>query len=226
MKIDSSGGAHTSTKEREARDVAGGSADKPPTKTRKPQSVSKPAREPRQIGGSPAAEPKRAVAPVSEPDPTPAPDPVRPPDPVVVQRPIAVVNVSAAAAVSTPPVKVVVPQQVAEVPKPSVPVRLVTGLLAGLGGSATGGDAPVVPDSPAAWALAGWTRSRMAQGKTVDDAAPAAQVLSSQALAAPVSQAGVVPVVLAPVSVGRDPVGVATFGSRVYVANQLEKTVR
>ena len=34
-----------------------------------------------------------------------------------------------------------------------------------------------------------------------------------------------VPVVLSPVSVGRDPVGVATFGSRVYVANQLDKTV-
>ena len=120
-----------------------------------------------------------------------------------------------------------------------MPVKLVTGLLAGLGGSATGGDAPVVPDSPAAWALAAWTRSRMAQGKTVQEAPPAAPVLSSQklaapdvaplaaaALGAPVSQtAAAVPVVLAPVSVGRDPVGVATFGSRVYVANQFDKTV-
>ena len=240
MKIESSGGADTSTKEREAvddkdgaRTADSGSADKPSTKKRKPQSDSKPAHEPRQrvvtsvpetgvarTDADPKPPPLRKV-----PDPAPEPpaDPVRPANPVVVQRPLAVVDVPAAASRSAPIVKAVAPQPVTEVVEPSVPVRLVTGLLAGLGGSATGGDGPAVPvDSPAALAVAAWSRSRMAQGKTVEEAAPAAQVFSGQAVA---RAAGPVPTVLSPVSVGRDPVGVATFGSRVYVANQFDKTV-
>ena len=239
MKIESSGGAHTSTKEREAvddkdgaRTADGGSADKPSTKKRKPQSDSKPAHEPRQrvvtsvpetgVARTGADPEPAAAAKVSDPAPEPPADPVRPANPVVVQRPPAVVDVPVAASASAPIVKAVAPQPVTEVAKPSVPVRLVTGLLAGLGGSATGGDGPAVPvDSPAALAVAAWSRSRMAQGKTVEEAAPAAQVFSGQAVAA----AGPVPTVLSPVSVGRDPVGVATFGSRVYVANQFDKTV-
>ena len=202
MKIDSSGGALTSTKEREAveaddgaRTVESGSADKPTTKKRKPKSDAQPAHEPRQRSGSPKldgvesppADIKRAADPVSAPDLKPAADPVRAVDPTAVQQPVTVVgvpvvDVPAAPAVSALIVKAVAPEPVAEVAESSVPVQLVSGLVAGLTGSTSGGDGPAVPDSLASWAVARWTRSRMAQGKAVEQAVPEAQVLSSQEL--------------------------------------------
>src|SRR6478735_4304371 len=117
MKIESSGGAHTSTKEREAvddkdgaRTADGGSADKPSTKKRKPQSDSKPAHEPRQrvvtsvpetgVARTGADPEPAAAAKVSDPAPEPPADPVRPANPVVVQRPPAVVDVPVAASAS------------------------------------------------------------------------------------------------------------------------------
>ncbi len=230
MNIDSSGGAVTSTKDRGDRDAGDGEAQ-PSAKKHKPQPDSKPVRTTRQQVAAP-----KSAGPDNPPDePTPPAVPVSAPKPTlsVAPPPVAVVDVVVPVSVSAPVVEAVAPEPVVEVAGPSAPVRVVSGLLAGLGGSATGGDDPGVPDSPALWAVAAWTRSRMAQGQPVErTVAPEAQVLSGQTLAAAVevaplaaAGAGATPTVLSPVLVGRDPAAVAVFGSRAYVANQYDKTV-
>ncbi len=102
MKIDSSGGAHTSTKEREAVEADDGVAQSRAGRrtSRRRRSASRSRIQNRRANRGRAAavrsrwccrrpaDIKRAADPVSAPDPKPAADPVRPADPVVVQRPM------------------------------------------------------------------------------------------------------------------------------------------